>query len=85
MHRFDLAAILTIIVGIGALTTNAVFGDQLASVFGDHAKVIIGVIGLVSTVASVVLRVYSNPSPPSGTTPVLQPTPSAAAAAEKAP
>lgn len=71
MHKYDVAAILTIIVGIGSIATTAAFGQQLADLFGPVAPKVLAAIGLVSTVASVVLRVLSNPSPPSGTSSVV--------------
>lgn len=62
MHKIDLAAILTLIVGICSLSADATFSSSLSTLLGGHATQILAVLGVLGTVASTVLRVYGNPT-----------------------
>ncbi len=73
MTNHDLAAILSTLVGVGALATDAAFGTYLQTLFGPHANAILAAIGLVGLVAATILRVLANPSPPAGQVSVTAP------------
>lgn len=62
MHRIDLLAILSLIVGISSLSADATFSAQLSTMLGGHASQVLAVLGMLGTVASTVLRVYGNPT-----------------------
>jgi len=73
MHKFDFAAILSTVVGVGALATDAAFGTYLQTLFGAHANAILAALGGAGLLAATILRVISNPSPPAGTVSVVEP------------
>lgn len=62
MHKNDLTAILTTIVGVGALATDAAFGTYLQTIFGSSANVILAGFGAAGLVAATIARVLGSPS-----------------------
>lgn len=75
MNNRDLLSILSILVGAGALATDAAFGQYLQSLFGAHAPAILAALGAIGIIANQVLRVLANPSPPAGQVSVTAPAP----------
>lgn len=62
MHSADAKALLSVIVGVGALATDAAFGTDLNALFGAHTSAILAGIGAAGIIASQVLRVLNAPS-----------------------
>ena len=63
MHRNDLLALLSVLIGIGSLATDAAFGAQINTIFGGHAgSIVLASIGAIGVIASQVLRVFGSPS-----------------------
>lgn len=75
MHKNDVLSILSLVVGISSLATDAAFSNQLSTLLGGSAPGILAVLGLLGTVAAQVIRILSVPTSPSvPTPPVVQPT-----------
>ena len=66
LHKLDIASLLSTLVGISALATDAAFQTALAPLLGGSAHEVLAVLGLIGIVSSQVLRTIGSPS----TTPV---------------
>jgi tetrahydromethanopterin S-methyltransferase subunit D len=66
MHKSDFVSLLATFVGVGALATDAAFGQYLQTLFGTHTTQILAGVAIVGLVSAQVLRVLNNPSPPAG-------------------
>ncbi|HEV7180150.1 MAG TPA: hypothetical protein VIG51_03915 [Candidatus Baltobacteraceae bacterium] len=75
MHKNDMAAVLTAFVGIGALASDAAFGQYLQLLLGAHAQQILAGLGMVGLLASTILRVLGSPSGTQPTVTIVQPLP----------
>ena len=72
MHKSDVLSICSLVVGVAALAGDAGFANALDSLFGNNAaRITLAAIGLLGIVASQIMRALTNPSPPSGTVPVV--------------
>lgn len=68
MNRIDIFAGLAYLSS-GVLATLAItLGDAMPG----YAKQIVAVAAVITVISGLLLRMRKNPSPPSGTTPVLQ-------------
>ena len=67
MHKSDIIALLTRVIGIGAIITDVI--GNLQSIPMLHISVYLtmalGVVGLLSTVATDLIRFLNNPTPKS--------------------
>jgi hypothetical protein len=74
MHKLDLASIVSIVIGVSALAGAGPFVDALTNLIGPAgAKAVDSFLVIVGLIAPVVMRIISNPSPPSGTVSVVAP------------
>ena len=68
MHKYDVLALLSVLVGVGSLSADTAFGTQLNALFGSHdATIALSALGLLGIVASQILRVLGSPSTTKGT------------------
>jgi hypothetical protein len=85
MHKFDLFALLSAVVGFASLSADAAFSTQVSTLFGSNGTTVLAVLGMVGTLAAQVLRILGNPTtttPPSPVTPVTIITPAASMTTE---
>lgn len=63
MHKFDIASLLSAIIGVAALADVDAFNEYLATLVGtQHAGTAVAFIGIAGLIASQVLRVMGSPS-----------------------
>ncbi len=62
LHKLDIAALLSSLVGISSLATDAAFQTALAPLLGGNAHEVLAVLGLIGIVSSQVLRTIGAPS-----------------------
>ncbi len=65
LHKLDLMALLARVAGLSILASDATFQSSIASLAGSYAPKIIAVLGLVSLLATDVLRIIGSPTPTS--------------------
>lgn len=82
LHKFDLGALLSAIIGVAALADVGAFKEYLATLVGaQDAGTIVATLGIAGLVASQVLRVVGAPSgggapiPPQSAAPAPQENP----------
>ncbi len=66
MHKLDIAAIITQLAGLSILASDATFQSSLTLLLGTSAPKIVAAIGLISVLASTVLRIVGSPSTTQG-------------------
>lgn len=64
MHRSDILAVLSILVGVSSLAANQAFADQINILMPAHGRLIVASLGVIGLVSGQIIRVFSNPSPP---------------------
>lgn len=62
MHKLDLAAILSTLVGISALAADSSFKDALTALFGPETAHVLSILSIIGLVGGQVLRVIGSPS-----------------------
>jgi hypothetical protein len=67
VHKLDLAAILSTLVGISALAADSTFKGALTAILGPDTSHVLSILSIVGLVGGQVLRVVGSPSStPSG-------------------
>jgi hypothetical protein len=62
VHKIDALALLSTVVGVLSLATDATFSTELSTLFGAYAPKILALLSVLGLVCSQVLRVYGNPT-----------------------
>lgn len=62
MHKLDVAAILSTLVGVGALATDSAFQGALVALLGHSAPQVLALLSVVALVGGQVLRAIGSPS-----------------------
>jgi hypothetical protein len=62
MHRNDILALVTLLVGVASLAADSTFSGELTALFGVYTPKILAVLGLLGMVGSQVIRVLSVPT-----------------------
>jgi len=65
IHGIDLLSLLTRLAGLSILASDVTFQQALGTLFNGNGTKIVAAIGLVAVISADILRVVSNPSPPS--------------------
>jgi hypothetical protein len=68
VHKYDIAAIVSQLAGLSLLASDATFQTSLTTLFGTEGPKIVAGIGLISLLASTVLRIIGSPSSTQGAT-----------------
>jgi ABC-type branched-subunit amino acid transport system permease subunit len=68
LHKADVAAAISWIASGGLAATAVAFGTLVP----HYETQILAISAIIVGIAGLLARLFSNPSPPSGTTPVLQ-------------
>lgn len=69
MHRNDVIALITLLVGIASLAADSTFSSELSALFGAATPKILAVLGILGTVGSQVIRILNVPTPASAVSP----------------
>lgn len=70
MHRNDVIAILSTLVGVASLASDGAFGTSLDTVLGSHiATIALAALGIVGMVAGQVIRALNAPAQTPATPP----------------
>jgi hypothetical protein len=62
VHKLDLAAVLSTLVGISALAADSTFKDALTTLLGPQTAPILSALSIIGLVGGQVLRVVGSPS-----------------------
>jgi hypothetical protein len=62
MHKLDIAALLSTLVGVSSLAADAGFQAALAPLLGGHAQQALSIVALIGLVSAQVLRAIGSPS-----------------------
>jgi hypothetical protein len=71
MHKLDIAALLSTLVGVSSLAADAGFQSALAPLLGGYAHQVLAVLALLGLISAQVLRAIGSPSTTAVALPVV--------------